>query len=495
MAAQDADYGLLVPGAHRARGLAGDRQVLRCLVRAETAWVAAQAQLGLVPDSAAEAVADVLTDEVLDRSFDLADLAERSELGGNPVIPMLADLRAAVREIDPEAVDAVHRGLTSQDVLDTALMLVLREALQHLDDSLSQARSALAGLAQRHRHALCAARTLTQHALPTTFGLRCAQWLEGLADAHERLDRLSTPVAIGGAAGTLAGSQALFEQQEDLQRGSACSAQLSEQVLQLHAAWARQLGLEEAPHVWHTARQPVLDAGAALGSVCAAIGRIADDVLLLSRPELGELREPTGPGRGVSSAMPQKQNPVLSVQLKRTALSAPQLLASLFTAASSSVDERPDGAWHVEWPALQQLLRLSLTACSQLAELAQGLRVDVERMEENLRASGPALLSERIVTALKPAVQEADGATGAQRIQAVLARAGADVEAAVDGLAEITGEGPDAQGHALDRQRLQQLCDPRGYLGAADLLIDRAFARQDEREALPGGGARTGEDS
>ena len=161
-------------------------------------------------------MADVLTDEVLDRSFDLADLAERSELGGNPVIPMLAVLRAAVREIDPEAVDAVHRGLTSQDVLDPALMLVLREALQHLDDSMSQARSALAGLAQRHRHALCAARTLTQHALPTTFGLRCAQWLEWLADAHERLDRLSTPVAIGGAAGTLAGSQALFEQQEDL---------------------------------------------------------------------------------------------------------------------------------------------------------------------------------------------------------------------------------------------------------------------------------------
>lgn len=495
MAAQDAEYGLLVPGAHRAQGLTSDRHVLRCMVRAETAWVAAQADLGLVQGSAAEAAARVLSDEVLESFFDLADLAERSELGGNPVIPMLADLRSALREIAPQAVGAVHRGLTSQDVLDTALMLVLREAVQCLEDSLSQAESALAVLAQRHRGDLCAARTLTQHALPTTFGLRCAQWLEGLVDAHERLERLRTPVAIGGAAGTLAGSRALFPQQDVLPQGGDASAAASEQVLQLHAAWAAQLGLDQAPHVWHTSRQPVLDAGAALGSVCAAIGKIADDVLLLSRPELGELREPTGPGRGVSSAMPQKQNPVLSVQLKRTALSAPQLLAALFTAASTSIDERPDGAWHVEWPALQQLLRLSVAASSQLAELVQGLRVDVERMEENLRASGPALLSERIVTALKPAVQEADGATGAQRIQAVLARAGADVEAAVDGLAEITGEGPDAQGHALDRQRLQQLCDPRGYLGAADLLIDRAVARQAELEAPPLGGAGTGEDS
>ena len=167
----------------------------------------------------------------------------------------------------------------------------------------------------------------------------------------------------------------------------------------------------------------------------------------------------------------------------------------LFTAASTSIDERPDGAWHVEWPALQQLLRLSLAAGSQLAELVQGLRVDTVRMEENLRASGPALLSERIVAALKPSVPDADGDTGAQRIQAVLARAGADVQAAVDGLAELTAQGQDAMGHAVDRQRLQQLCDPRGYLGSADLLIDRAVARQAEREAPPRGGAGTGEGS
>ena len=468
MSAQDGDVGLLVPGAHRARGLTGDRQVLRCLVRAEVDWVQAQAEAGLVPSSAAQAARRVLADEQLERCFDLADLAERGELGGNPVIPVLADLRAAVRDVDPQAATALHRGLTSQDVLDTALMLVLDGALAEIGSSLRRAETALARRAQEHRSTISVARTLTQHALPSVFGLRCAQWLEGLLDAHDRLRALRPPVAVGGAAGTLAGSCALFPDAGDP----------AEQALGLHRRWARALGLSEASHVWHTSRQPVLDAGAALGSMCAALGKIADDVLLLSRPELGELREPTGPGRGVSSAMPQKQNPVLSVQLRRTALSAPQQVAALFAAASSSVDERPDGAWHVEWPALRELLRLSLSAASQLAELCEGLKADPQRMEQNLRGSGPALLSERIVAALKPHVPETADATAAQRIQQALAGAGPDADRAVDALEELTAGQRDEQGRTFGRDRLAALCDPRGYLGAAEHLIDRAVDRQ-----------------
>ncbi len=441
MSAQDGDVGLLVPGAHRARGLTGDRQVLRCLVRAEVDWVQAQAEAGLVPSSAAQAARRVLADEQLERCFDLADLAERGELGGNPVIPVLADLRAAVRDVDPQAATALHRGLTSQDVLDTALMLVLDGALAEIGSSLRRAETALARRAQEHRSTISVARTLTQHALPSVFGLRCAQWLEGLLDAHDRLRALRPDAAM-------------------------------------HRRWARALGLSEASHVWHTSRQPVLDAGAALGSMCAALGKIADDVLLLSRPELGELREPTGPGRGVSSAMPQKQNPVLSVQLRRTALSAPQQVAALFAAASSSVDERPDGAWHVEWPALRELLRLSLSAASQLAELCEGLKADPQRMEQNLRGSGPALLSERIVAALKPHVPETADATAAQRIQQALAGAGPDADRAVDALEELTAGQRDEQGRTFGRDRLAALCDPRGYLGAAEHLIDRAVDRQ-----------------
>lgn len=462
------DHGLLVPGAHRALGLTDDREVLRCLIRAEVAWVQAQADLGLVPAAHAASAARVLEAAQLEAGFDLAGIAERAELGGNPVIPMLADLRSAVREIDAEAVASVHRGLTSQDVMDTALMLLLRGGLEQLCDSLSGAEAALAELAERHRGTLAVARTLTQHALPTTFGLRCAQWLTGLLEAHDRIDALELPLAMGGAAGTLAGSCALFE---DTDRDPVDGA------FALHEAWAARLGLSAPHRVWHASRQPVLDAAAALGSTAAAMGRIADDVLLLSRPELGELREPSGPGRGVSSAMPQKQNPVLSVLLKRTALSAPQHVAALFAAAAAFVDERPDGAWHAEWPAARDLLRLSAVAASQLRELCEGLRVDPEQMEANLRCTGPGLLSERIGAVLAPLVEDRAEATGAQRIQRVLAGAGADTDAAVDGLSELVADARAAGATGTGREEIARLCDPRGYLGATGRLIDDALQR------------------
>lgn len=466
------DLGLLLPGSHRSRGLVGDEQVLRCLVRAEAAWVQAQADLELVPTEHARALEQVLEPQRFRAAFDLEDLAQRAELGGNAVIPMLADLRAAVREIDPAAAGSVHRGLTSQDVQDTAMMLLVREARREILSSLEAAERALGDLAQAHRGTLSVARTLTQHAMPSTFGLRCAQWLSGVLDAHEQLAAIRLPAAIGGAVGTLAGACDLFPQEQP--------ADASQRALDLHAAWAQRLGLEMPGHVWHTARGPVLGAGSALGVVCAALGKIADDVLLLSRPELAELQEPSGPGRGVSSAMPQKQNPVLSVLLRRTALSAPQHVATLFAAAGSSVDERPDGAWHAEWPALRDLLRLAAISSSQLAELSSGLRVDAEQMVENLRMTGPALLSSRIVPVLKDHVRAHDGASPAQRIQSVLARAGADQEQAIDGLAELVAEGGSSgagAGAPPDRQRLRELCDPRGSLGASELLIDRALER------------------
>lgn len=472
-----ADHGLLTPGSHRALALTDDEEVLRCLIRAEVAWVQAQADLRLVPAAHAASVARVLERSPLEAGFDLAGIAQRAELGGNPVIAVLGDLRRAVREIDAEAVAAVHRGLTSQDVMDTALMLLLRGGLEQLGDSLSGAEAALAQLAERHRGTLAVARTLTQHALPTTFGLRCAQWLTALLEAHERLDALELPLAMGGAAGTLAGSCALFE---------GTDRDPVEGALALHEAWAARLGLSAPHRVWHTSRQPVLEAAAALGSTAAALGRIADDVLLLSRPELGELKEPTGPGRGVSSAMPQKQNPVLSVLLKRTALSAPPHVAALFAAAAASVDERPDGAWHAEWPAARELLRLSAIAASQLRELCEGLRVDPERMAANLRSSGPALLSERIAAALAPLVEDREGATGAQRIQRVLAGAGADADAAVEALTALVAESRSPAAAALGRAEIARLCDPRGYLGAAGRLIDDALQRL-RRRAAPSG--------
>ncbi|WP_424346451.1 lyase family protein [Kocuria sp. CH-021] len=461
------DAGLLRPGAHRGDAHTDDTAVLQALLDVEAAWVAAQADAGLAPRAAAESARAAARAA----DYDAGDIARRAEGGGNPVIPLLADYRRRLGELDPDAVRFVHRGLTSQDVMDTAMMLLVRRAAEPLGRQLSGTADALARLAQTHRGTLQAARTLTQHALPTTFGLKAAGWLAGLQDLEADLAGLTRlPVSWGGAAGTLAGSIALFPGTPDA----------AEQAVELARRWAGELGLSMPAHVWHTSRRPVLRTAETLAAVCAALGRIANDVLLLSRPELGELREPAAEGRGVSSAMPQKQNPVLSVLLKRTALTAPQLVAQLHLAAAQYVDERPDGAWHTEWPALRELARLAVAASSHAAELTAGLTVDPARMRANLDASGPAVLAERISAALAPLLPPAaDGATGKQQVQAVVREHASDRQGMLDALEGLAAGTLLADGTPVDRGVVTRLLDPAGYLGANDLLIDRVLERHD----------------
>ncbi|MFI7481677.1 lyase family protein [Kocuria sp. M1R5S2] len=474
------DVGLLSPGAHRGAPCTDDTAVLQALLDVEAAWVAAQVDAGLAPAAAAAAAAAAARAA----DYDVADLALRAEGGGNPVIPLLADYRHRLGELDPDAVRYVHRGLTSQDVMDTALMLVVRRAAEPLVRDLAAAAAALARLADEHRGSVQAARTLTQHALPSTFGLKAATWLAGLQDLEADLAGLRTPpAAYGGAAGTLAGSLALFDGAPDA----------GERAVELARHWAGRLGLELPPHVWHTTRRPVLRAAETFGAVCAGLGRIANDVLLLSRPELGELREPAAEGRGVSSAMPQKQNPVLSVLLKRTALSAPQLVAQLHVAAALSVDERPDGSWHSEWSALRELARLAVAAASHAAELTRGLTVDTVRMRANLEASGPGVLAERISAVLAPVLPPAEGATGRQRVQAVVRRHATDRAGMLEALVRLAAGAVLPDGTPVDAGLVERLLDPAGYLGANDLLIDRVLERHrraaNDRPSTPAPGA------
>ncbi len=472
------DAGLLSPGTHRGDAHTDDTAVLQALLDVEAAWVAAQVGAGLAPPAAAGAARAAARAE----DYDAGDVARRAEGGGNPVIPLLADYRRRLEQLDPGAVRFVHRGLTSQDVMDTAMMLVLRRASVPLGRQLRATEEALARLVEAHRGTVQAARTLTQHALPSTFGLKAAGWLAGLQDLEQDVAGLGRlPVSYGGAAGTLAGSLALFPGAPDA----------AEQAVDLARRWADELGLGTPPHVWHTSRRPVLRSAGTLAAVCAALGRIANDVLLLSRPELGELREPAAEGRGVSSAMPQKQNPVLSVLLRRTALTAPQLVAQLHLAASQYVDERPDGAWHTEWPALRELARLAVAASSHAQELTAGLGVDTARMRANLDASGPAVLAERISAALAPLLGPGpDGATGRQRVQAVVREHATDREGMLEALLDLTAGTVLADGTPVDRGLVADLLDPAGYLGANDLLIDRVLARHrrgaDGPPAAPG---------
>lgn len=342
--------GLLRPGAHRAAGIADDTAVLAALLRVEVAWARALAAAGLATDAQAAKVAEAAAG--LD--VDLPALAVAAEAAGNPVVPLVELLRDAAGD----AAGAVHRGLTSQDVVDTALVLLARDAVARVRADLLAAGDALAALARTHRDDIAVARTLTQWAVPTTFGLRAAQWLAGVDDAVARIDRLTFPVQYGGAAGT----RALLTGAES---GSALAA---------------DLGLEAAALPWHTRRATVTAIGDALATATDALGVVAADVLVLGRPEVAEVREGAVVGRGGSSTMPHKQNPVLSVLVHAAAQQAPGLAAQLHLSAAGAVDERPDGAWHAEWPVVARLLELAVTAASQAAELVAGLRVDTAAM-------------------------------------------------------------------------------------------------------------------
>ena len=363
--------GLLSPGLHRAAGVADDASVVAAMLRVEVAWLRALANVGAVDDEDAEAVARAAETW----QVDIAALIAATEDAGNPVVPLVAGLREVVGE---RLGDVVHRGLTSQDVLDTALVLLSRDALARTRGDLVATAQGLATLAEQHRASLMVGHTLTQYAVPVTFGLKAAQWLSGVCDALDRVDHAlgRLPVQCGGAAGTL-----------------SLVAETTDPVAAA-AAFAEELGLRWPGVPWHTNRAPMTGVGDALVATTDALGVLASDVALLSRPEIGEVREGHVAGRGGSSTMPHKQNPVLAVLVRAASLQTPQLLAQLHLAAAQAVDERPDGAWHSEWPALRRLLDLTVAAASQTAELVSLLEVDTAAMKARVEAASRELVAE-----------------------------------------------------------------------------------------------------
>lgn len=373
---------LLWPGDARAGDLFTDESVVAAMISVESAWLAARgfpSDLSGIPD--------------------IGGLSE--EGGGNPVIPLVKILRS----LNPRVAEHLHTGLTSQDVLDTALVLCLRSVTTKTNHNLDQQVYALASLADRHRGTRMVARTLTQHAIPATFGLKAANWLNAVLDAREVLSSSADlPIQIGGAAGTLAAPAAV--------------AGSPEAALDLVNATARLLGLPARPP-WHTARAPFTRIADALVTCTDAWGKIANDVLLAGRPEVGELSEPLAEGRGGSSAMPNKQNPVLSVLIRRAALAAPPLAATMHMAAAAAIDERPDGSWHVEWSTLRTLARRTVVAAEQTTELVSGLVVHADRMATTLAAAYPGIDAERRKTGGEQPYLGAND----QLIDAALARA------------------------------------------------------------------------
>lgn len=330
-------------------------------VEAGLAW--ACARVGLIEQAAAEAIASAC---VADR-FSVRDLGEASARGGNPVIPLVEQLRAAVGE--PHA-SAVHHGATSQDILDTAAMLVARRALAPLLDDAAAAADAAAGLAAEHRGTPMIGRTLLQQALPTTFGCKAAGWMTGIDDACERLrDSVQDALAVqlGGPVGTLQAYEG---------QGPAVVAALAE-----------RLGLAAPVISWHADRVRPAALASGLGLLTGALAKPARDVVLLAQDEVGEAREQPAPGVGGSSAMPHKGNPVAAVAALACAARVPGLVATMHFAMAHE-HERAAGAWHAEWETLGDLLRLTGSTAAWTREALERLEVDAARMAANLAAAG-----------------------------------------------------------------------------------------------------------
>jgi 3-carboxy-cis,cis-muconate cycloisomerase len=399
-----------------------DRAWLAAMLDAERALAAAEARAGVIPPEAAEAIAAACDPD----RFDAAEIAEQGRDPGNPVEPLVRALRAAV---EGEAADYVHWGATSQDILDTASMLVARDALDLLLDATAHAARRCAELADEHRDTPIAGRTLLQQAVPTTFGLKAAGWLMGLLEARRELERireLRLAVELGGAAGTL--------------------ASLGEDGPEVAGLFAEELGLGVSEVPWHTNRVRVAELGCALAICAGAAAKIGLDVALLAQTEVAEASDARG---GVSSTMPQKRNPVGSALALACARQV-QAQASVLIAALPQEHERALGGWHSEWSALRAALGYAGGAVDSARRTLEGLELDPERMRANLDLAGGAVMAEKASFVL------------AERIGRNQAR---------ERVAEATRSGRPL-GAELDVGDL----DPASYLGSAGIFVDAALA-------------------
>ncbi|MEU6374358.1 3-carboxy-cis,cis-muconate cycloisomerase [Streptomyces sp. NPDC046909] len=457
----EADLGLLSPvrvGTPVAAAV-GDLAWLQAMLDAEAGLARAQARLGTVPAEAARVISEAARAEVIDA----VAVARAARETANPVVGLVAAFTDVVARRDAGAAEYVHRGSTSQDVLDTGTMLVCRTALGLISDDLGRVARALGRLAVAHQDTAMTGRTLALHAVPTTFGLKAAGWRQGVLDARGRVERIlgeGLPVSLGGAAGTLAGY---------LEYAGAGRAE--DYDVRLAAAYADELGLHTPALPWHSLRAPVAEIAAALALTTGALGKIAVDVQSLARTEVAEVSEPPVAGRGASSAMPHKRNPVLSTLIRSAALQVPAL-ASVVQQCMLAEDERSAGAWHAEWQPLREALRLTGGAAGCAAELVEGLVVRPERMRRNLELTGSQVVSERLAAVLTPRL-------GRAAAKALLTRAALEADLTGRPLGEVLA--PDLP-VPLSAAELADLLDPTRYTGAAGPLVRREFGPAPQEE-------------
>jgi 3-carboxy-cis,cis-muconate cycloisomerase len=417
-----------------------DQAWLAAMLEVEAGLAEAESAAGLVPVEAAAAIRAACRPD----QFDVERIGREAVAAANPVVPLVKALSHAV---PAEAAAYVHLGATSQDILDTALMLIAKRGLDLLLIDLEGLAAGCAGLAERHRDSVMAGRTLLQQAVPITFGLKAAGWLLGVTEAAERLAELRQgrlAVQLGGAAGTL--------------------ASLGDAGIGVGSSLAHTLGLTESPLPWHSDRTRIAQLGSALAIAAAAAGKIALDIVLLAQTEVGEVAEGQP---GASSAMPHKRNPVASIEADACARGA-AAQAAVLLAAMRAEHERAAGAWQAEWHAVGEAFRLTAGAIARTRSAVEGLTVDAARMRANLDLGGGLALSEAAAHALAAKL----GRAAAEEIVRVAA---ARVAAGGGTLTEVLAAEP-AVAAALSREELAAALDPVRQLGQASALIDRALA-------------------
>jgi 3-carboxy-cis,cis-muconate cycloisomerase len=436
-------------GAPAMRAIFCDAALIGRYVEVEVALAAAQARLGVIPAEAALTIARLARPEAID----VAKLKAETDLVGYPIVGLVHQLAAQCGE----AGRYLHWGATTQDIMDTATVLQIRDALALIAADLAALETTLAGLARKHRTTAMAGRTHLQHALPVTFGYKAAVWLGMIARHRERLEQVRPRVLVGqmgGAAGTL--------------------ASLGDSGLAVHDALMTELRLGRPTTPWHVARDGLAETVALLGLMTASLAKVATDVLLLMQTEVGEAFEPFLEGRGASSTMPQKRNPI-ACELIVAAAKVVRQHVGLMLDAMAADHERATGPWQVEWVALPEAFVASAGALAHTRFLLDGLVVDPLRMRRNLDLTGGLIVAEAVMMALAPHL----GRQAAHDLVYAACRSalttGSTLLSELQGRAEVTRH--------LDAKRLAELTDPANYLGSAPAIVDRAVSALGEDSA------------
>jgi 3-carboxy-cis,cis-muconate cycloisomerase len=420
---------------------------VRGMLKFEQALAKTQANLGIIPMAAAEAIGAVCQET----DWQAEELAQQTLLAGNPAIPLVKALTKRVSQRDAEAAKYVHLGATSQDVLDTTLMLQTQSALTFIKQQITDLQRVLADLATRHRDTVMIGRTLLQQARPITFGYKAATWLDALQRAEQRLMQVqqqALALQFGGAVGTL--------------------ATLGEHGPVVAARLADELGLAAPVLPWHGQRDQLVDLGAALGIVCGNLGKLGHDLILLMQTEVGEVAEGAAPGKGGSSAMPHKRNPVCATFLGAIAGRTPGLVSTLLATLSQHEHERAAGAWHAEWEVLPELLTLTAAALGHAHDLLSGLEVDTTRMRRNIELTQGLIFAEDITAALTPHLGKAEAQHLVENACRQALRTGQH-------LRDLLSQHSEAR-EFLPEAVLRELFDPRRATGLSQHFTDQVLA-------------------